>query len=164
MLSQRLRELEAVGVVHLRVLPPPSAARVYELTEWGAKLNPILAALGAWGASAPVVPMQGAVHADPIMLSLRDMFRPSPDRQWTADYEIQLDLDHFAVRVVDGQLAGLWRGQPNSEPDAVVRTDPITLESPVFGHRPLSAVLTDGALTVAGDITAVEYLMAAVAG
>ena len=40
-LSQRLRELEEAGVVRRRKLPPPAASRVYELTEWGAELEPI---------------------------------------------------------------------------------------------------------------------------
>src|SRR5665809_166028 len=45
-LSQRLRELEEDGVVRRRKLPPPAAARVYELTEWGLELEPVLSALG----------------------------------------------------------------------------------------------------------------------
>lgn len=161
-LSQRLRELEEAGVVRLRVLPPPSAARVYELTEWGARLDPILDALGAWGVSSPVIPLQGTVHADPIMLSLRTLFRPSAERQWTADYEIQLDRDHFAMRIIDGRLAGLWRGQLNAEPDAVVMTDPATLESLLSGRQPLAKVIEDGGLTLTGDVAVVELLLAAV--
>src|SRR3954468_21365474 len=34
-LTQRLEGLEASGVVMRRRLPPPAAANVYELTEWG---------------------------------------------------------------------------------------------------------------------------------
>ena len=34
-LSQRLRELEEVGVVQRRKLPPPAASMIYELTDWG---------------------------------------------------------------------------------------------------------------------------------
>src|SRR5215204_4140654 len=37
-LAQRLRELEAAGIVRRRKLPPPAASRVYELTEWGQDL------------------------------------------------------------------------------------------------------------------------------
>ena len=55
-LSQRLRELEQDGVVRRRKLPPPAAARVYELTEWGLELEPVLSALGRWGARAPLGP------------------------------------------------------------------------------------------------------------
>ena len=51
-LSQRLRELEDAGIVRRRKLPPPAASRVYELTEWGPELEPVLNALGRWGARA----------------------------------------------------------------------------------------------------------------
>src|SRR5918911_4085171 len=49
-LSQRLRELERDGVVVRRRLPPPAASSVYELTDYGQDLVPILLALGRWGA------------------------------------------------------------------------------------------------------------------
>ena len=50
-LSQRLRELEQDGIVTRRQLPPPAASNVYELTEYGQELVPIMLALGRWGAS-----------------------------------------------------------------------------------------------------------------
>jgi len=50
MLAARLRDLEAGGVVRKRRLPPPGAATVYELTEDGVSLRPVLAALARWGA------------------------------------------------------------------------------------------------------------------
>ena len=49
-LAQRLRELEHAGVVRRRRLPPPAASQVYELTDWGRELEPVLLALGRWGA------------------------------------------------------------------------------------------------------------------
>src|SRR5918994_627536 len=52
-LTQRLRELESAGIVRRRRLPPPISATVYELTAWGAELEPILLALQRWGARSP---------------------------------------------------------------------------------------------------------------
>lgn len=49
-LSQRLRDLEDVGVVRRSQLPPPAAVNVYELTPAGKELEPVLVALGRWGA------------------------------------------------------------------------------------------------------------------
>src|SRR5690625_7752275 len=40
-LGSRLKELTEAGVVHRRRLGPPAAATVYELTAWGAQLEPI---------------------------------------------------------------------------------------------------------------------------
>src|SRR5215208_6040304 len=48
-LSQRLRDLERAGVVRRRRLGPPAGAPVYDLTERGAALEPILVELGRWG-------------------------------------------------------------------------------------------------------------------
>src|SRR6201989_2196893 len=54
MLAQRLRELEAAGIVRRATLPPPAASKVYELTARGAELEPVVLALGRWGSAAPV--------------------------------------------------------------------------------------------------------------
>ena len=48
-LATRLRELEAGGVIARRKLPPPAASTVYELTETGASLAPVIGALARWG-------------------------------------------------------------------------------------------------------------------
>src|SRR5919199_1777683 len=49
-LTTRLRELEAGGVIARRELPPPAGSTVYQLTEYGRELQPVLLALGRWGA------------------------------------------------------------------------------------------------------------------
>jgi DNA-binding HxlR family transcriptional regulator len=48
-LATRLKELEAAGVITRRKLPPPAASTVYELTESGASLAPVIGALARWG-------------------------------------------------------------------------------------------------------------------
>ncbi len=48
-LAQRLRELEAAGIVRRRRLGPPAGSWVYELTEQGSELEPVLIALGQLG-------------------------------------------------------------------------------------------------------------------
>src|ERR687888_870608 len=47
-LSQRLRELEEATIGRRRRLPPPAGSQVYELTEWGRELEPLVISLGAW--------------------------------------------------------------------------------------------------------------------
>ncbi len=53
MLTDRLRELEDHGVLRRRMLPPPAACSVYELTNRGRGLEPLLDALGDWGSAEP---------------------------------------------------------------------------------------------------------------
>jgi DNA-binding HxlR family transcriptional regulator len=48
MLSERLRELEAAGIVVRTVLPDPPVRVEYDLTEKGRALQPAMNAIGAW--------------------------------------------------------------------------------------------------------------------
>jgi DNA-binding HxlR family transcriptional regulator len=48
-LSSRLKDLEACGIVSKRRLPPPAASQVYELTEYGHALKPVIRELAIWG-------------------------------------------------------------------------------------------------------------------
>lgn len=49
LLTERLRELEDRGLVRREAVPPPVATTIYDLTEAGRELEPVLRALGRWG-------------------------------------------------------------------------------------------------------------------
>ena len=49
LLSARLKELEDATIVARHEAPPPVATALYELTEHGLELEPVLQALGQWG-------------------------------------------------------------------------------------------------------------------
>ncbi len=49
-LASRLRDLETAGVITKKTLPPPAASRVYELTDYGLALKPVMRELALWGA------------------------------------------------------------------------------------------------------------------
>ena len=59
-LSQRLRELEQAAIVQRRKLPPPAGSWIYELTDWGRELKPIVISLGSW--AAPLAVLSLATH------------------------------------------------------------------------------------------------------
>ncbi|NVD46055.1 transcriptional regulator [Altererythrobacter sp. HHU K3-1] len=83
-LTERLAGLADAGVLVRRKLPPPAAAQVYELTQWGYRAEPLIQELGRWaamsGAHDPTLPLS------PIsfMLSLRTMFDPVKAGEWRA--------------------------------------------------------------------------------
>lgn len=52
-LTQRLIELEARGLVRKLKLPPPASVQVYEATPWGLEVIPVIASLGRWAARSP---------------------------------------------------------------------------------------------------------------
>lgn len=160
-LAQRLRELDSAGIVRRRMLPPPASSQVYELTEWGARLEDTLVALGHWGAAAPE-PSTDHVGADSAMIRLRSLFRPQPQRPWTATYEIRLGRYRFTTRVADGHLIDVQRGEPHDQPDTIIDTDPDTLSRILGVDGALTKAVNDQRLTVTGDARAGQLLFDAV--
>ena len=69
-ISQRLRELVGHGVIRQRDLPPPARVRVYELTDWGGELEPVILHLGRWGDRAPL-PEGAQDSLDSVLLALQ---------------------------------------------------------------------------------------------
>jgi DNA-binding HxlR family transcriptional regulator len=157
-LAQRLRELEASGVLRRRTLPPPAGSRVYELTEWGAELEPVFRALARWGMRSPV-PRTGEVSSDSVMLGLRTFFDPAGP-PWTATYEVRLGRDAYVLRVVAGGVA-VTRGDAGGRADAAVAGERTSIAAVLDGADPLDDAVAAGRVTVTGDRAAVERLLRA---
>jgi DNA-binding HxlR family transcriptional regulator len=151
-LSQRLRELEESGVVRRRRLGPPAAAWVYELTDWGHDLEPVLFHLARWG-SRGAMTTGNDLGSDALMFALKTSFDPEAAKGLRATYEIRLGADRFRAAVADGRLE-LTRGDAE-DPDAVLDTDARTLRELVFIGRSLIEAVREGAVKLDGDQTAV---------
>ena len=156
-LAQRLRELEQAGVVRRRKLPPPAASRIYELTDWGMELEPVIIGLGRWGARSPSRPRDAAIGVDSIVLALRTMFDARAADGLKASYELRLGEDRFRAVVADGRFE-VVRGSAERT-DATIETDPGTLAALVFEGRKLDEALRSGDLNLEGDKQAVERFL-----
>jgi len=156
-LSQRLRELEGVGVVRRRRLPPPAASRVYELTEWGMELEPVIIRLGRWGARSPSKPKDAALGVDSLVLSFRTMFDPRAAAGLDATYDLRFGEDRFHAEVGGGSFE-IERGDAQ-EPDAIIETDAGTLAGLVYEGCPLAGTLGSGEIKIEGDVEAVERFL-----
>ena len=144
-LAQRLRQLEEEGVVRRTTLPPPASARVYELTDWGYDLRPVILALGRWGSHAPFPPGDTPLSPDAMMLALPTAFDSARADGIDATYGVRLGEHAFRVRVEGGEL-DIARGTAD-EADAVIATDTATL--PELLWRDLTVEQAEGADTLA---------------
>jgi DNA-binding HxlR family transcriptional regulator len=97
-LSQRLRELAAAGVLRCRRLGPPTSAWVYELTDWGRDLEPVLLALGGWGSRAPLAD-PGELGVDALVLALRTTFDPAAAPGLPIEVELRFLGERAGVRI-----------------------------------------------------------------
>ena len=156
-LAQRLRELERAGVVRRGKLPPPAASRVYELTDWGLELEPVIVRLGRWGARSPSKPRDAALGVDSLILSFRTMFDPRAADGLSASYELRLGEDRFRAEVADGHFE-VVRGVAE-RPDAIIETDSNTLAALVYDDRQLAEALRSGDLKIEGDESAIERFL-----
>jgi DNA-binding HxlR family transcriptional regulator len=137
-LSQRLRELEAAGVLGRRTLSPPGGAKVYELTDWGRELEPLVVGLGRWGSRAPFPPAAHDLGADSFVIALKTLFDPEAAAGLDARYGLSLGEDRFDVRIRGGELS-IARGAGEA-PDATIETDPATLSAVLWHGRSPSDV------------------------
>jgi DNA-binding HxlR family transcriptional regulator/putative sterol carrier protein len=153
-LAQRLRELEQAGVLRRRKLPPPAASKVYELTEWGMELEPVIVRLGRWGARSPSKPRDGALGVDSLVLSFRTMFEPRAAEGLRASYELRLGEEVFVAMVEEGRFE-IARGRAH-KPDATIETDAATLAALVYKGRELAEAQRAGEVKIEGDEAAVE--------
>lgn len=153
-LSQRLAELESAGVLQRRRLAPPADAWVYEVTEWGAELEPVIIQMGAWGARSPFFAREWGLSVSSVILSQRTMFRPEAASGVRLNIEMLLEEHRFHAQVDDGCL----RIEPASvtSADATIATDPQTLASLLYGGRTLAEAMAARAAVVEGDAAAVE--------
>ena len=153
-LTQRLRDLEASGVVRRRKLPPPASAMVYELTEWGTELEPILMGLQRWGAGSPHLPHDVPVGCDAAMLALKNAFSPEAAAGLRGVIEVRFATGPFRVTVHDRTI-DIDRGSADHA-DAAIEAAPTTVEAIAFGQLSVAATERSGALQVHGDRQLVE--------
>src|SRR5215207_935444 len=147
-LSQRLRELEAAGLVRRSKLGPPASTLVYELTDYGYQLEPVLLALGRWGSRTPMT-SNAELSLDALMVALKTRFEPAAAADLRATFVFRLDDDQFRVGVRNGQL-DIARGNAE-QATASGKTDAATLRSLVFRGRPVAEAIASRDLIHEGD-------------
>ena len=151
-LSQRLRGLEAAGILEHRTLDPPASVQVYELTARGRALEPVVLELGRWGSVEETGDGAAAMGSDSAVIALKTLFDPSLADGLEASYELRLNGERFSVRIAGGRLEAS-RGTVQS-PDATISSDPATLAAVLWHGAPL-----DSKVEVAGSRSAFKRFL-----
>lgn len=153
-LAQRLEEMEATAILTRRRLPPPAASVVYELTDWGHELEPLLQGIGRWAARSPTMAPGKPMSVASVVLSFRTMF----DAARAGDLDAVIDFV-FADRTYVARIAGggfsIEAGR-STRPDALVTCDQNVLAMVVYAGRPLSEAIAAGDMRITGEVDVVE--------
>ena len=141
-LTQRLTELEAKGLVRRRRLPPPASVQVYEATEWGLEAEPIVQTLGRWAARSPrhdpTLPISGVS----ILLSMRTMIDLARARDLDARIDFRFGDDLYTSHLHSGGI-DIARGEHPS-PDLSITADPQALAAVMYGKAPYDLIQWSG--------------------
>jgi DNA-binding HxlR family transcriptional regulator len=151
LLADRLKSLEAAGVIASEAAPPPVATTLYHLTDRGQALLPAMEALGRWGA--------------PLMAEVRptDEFRTRWIVPAVRSIFSEIDVDDLApltvVFAVDDERltvhieAGRVRADLGAvaTPDVHVTCDSATAFALVTRDLSLDEAVRSGAAGISGD-------------
>ena len=151
LLSKRLKDLEAVGLVRRRRLDPPAASTVYALTEKASGLETAMLELAKWG-----VQFLGPYEGDdafelewllPVMEEFAD--RDAARNVWET-YEFVIDGMAFWVNVADGEVT-VRPGRAPKKADLLVETDLETFMGIGFAAISPEEAVESGRTRVIGD-------------
>jgi DNA-binding HxlR family transcriptional regulator len=145
-LSQRLRDLEAAGILVRTVLEAPLDVPVYELTDRGRALEPVLLELGRWGSREPVT-TASELSVSALLVALKTVFDPAASVD--AKFALNIDGEWFRLTVADGAV-DIVRGR-GDDPAVTFESDVATLRTFAFGRMSLAQAEQSGRLTVTGS-------------
>jgi DNA-binding HxlR family transcriptional regulator len=135
LLSQRLKELEAAGIIERRALRSERGVFEYHMTEAGQDVRAVVEAMGFWGQKW-VEARQSLKNLDPSLL-MWDMRRnlnptPLPDRRIVIQFlypELSLPKQFWWLVVEPDGTVDLCWSDPGFEVDLYVATDLRTMTS-----------------------------------
>jgi DNA-binding HxlR family transcriptional regulator len=157
LLSKRLKELEAAGVVvRSRVVGEPDMLE-YQLTEAGRSLRAVVEAVGAWG-HGWIETKSSLANLDPnlLMWDIRRNIdpRPMPRHRNTVQIiftDLQRAKRNWWLIVQPDEDVDLCSVDPGFDIDLYLSTDLRTMTEIWMGYTPLARAKDDGRITITGN-------------
>lgn len=151
MLTQRLVDMEAAGLLVQEVLPPPASVPAYRLTAAGEGLWPVIAALCQWGARQPGHDPRRFISPTGLMLSMRALAdRAGP----VAEAGFAFGDERFEVRLGEGCYEVVRAAKPGR--GLVFHGEANGIAAIVYGRAPVAEALRKGLGQVEGDLGAAQ--------
>jgi DNA-binding HxlR family transcriptional regulator len=141
-LTQRLGELEARGLVRRKKLPPPASVQVYEATEWGLEARPVICSLARWAFRSPKHDGSNRVGAVAMMLSMSTNYDSVLAATMDARIAFRFGEKRYFAEIRGGKFD--VRGGEPPEADLTITCDPDQLKFVVYGGAPLDTLHIEG--------------------
>jgi DNA-binding HxlR family transcriptional regulator len=146
-LTQRLTELEARGLVRKTRLPPPASVQVYEATQWGLEAVPVIASLGKWAARSPLHDPTLPMGHVSLLMSLQTLLSPALADGLRARIGFRLGEASYVASVHDGRLDVDRTAVEDC--DVQFTGTPSEVAAVIHGGAPLELIEVDGDMELA---------------
>lgn len=157
LLSQRLKELEAAGVIRRKAVPKEAGVYEYQLTDAGKELEPLVMAFGVWGQRwiQSRLSLQ-QLDAQLLMWDMRRNLDPSPMPEKRSVIHFQYPEQPPSQRIfwlivepeTDCDLCSI---DPGFEVDLYVSTDLKSMTAIWMGLDTVRKAIADKRLLLTGD-------------
>lgn len=166
LLSKRLKELEAAGIVRRVAAHGGAGGPEYRLTQSGRDLQPVIEAIGTWGQRWFEADIS-LKNLDPSLL-MWDMRRrldpsPMPDRRCVIHFlypELPEARRRWWLVIEPGATVDLCSVDPGLDVDLYVATDLRTMTGIWMGMATVREARADGRLELTGDRRLAERMQA----
>lgn len=161
LLSQRLRDLEAHGVLVREPAPPPASGHGYRLTDRGRDLEGVVRELLKWGgATVGEAPPDAIFQMHWLSMPARYLLRDGRPGDPPLTVRFGDPREGFDATAGTGGPTGVavQACRPDTTPDATLDGPGPALVGLITGALPLTAAASSG-ITIVGDPAAVERLL-----
>ena len=141
-LSQRLTELEARGLVRKSRLPPPASVQVYEATDWGLQVVPVIASLGRWAARSPTHDPTLPMSHVSLLMSMQTLLSPALAHGLDIRSGFELGDASYVATIRDGRLEVERRAIDGC--DLVFTGSPSAVAAVIHGGAPFETISIEG--------------------
>jgi len=157
LLSKRLKDLEAAGIVTRTAMPDEPDVFEYRLTEAGKDLRPIVEAVGVWG-QRWVTTEATLKNLDPnlLMWDIRRNINPAPmpRRRTTIQFifgDLQKAQRNWWLIVEPDKNVDLCAVDPGFDIDLYLSTDLRTMTEIWMGYTDIARAKKEGRIALSGD-------------
>ncbi len=157
LLSKRLKELEAAGIVTRSPVGSETGLYEYLLTDAGRELKPVIEAIGCWGHRwIDLEASLGNLDPNLLMWDMRRNIDPTPMPQRRNTIQVIFrDLPetrrNWWLVVEPGPCVDLCSVDPGFDVDLYLSTDLRTMTEIWMGHTTIGRAKEQGSLLITGD-------------
>ena len=146
-LAQRLAELESRKLVRKTKLAPPASVHVYEATDWGLEVVPLIASLGRWAARSPWHDPTLQMSHVSVIMSLQTLMSPELAEGLNARVGFNFGDVTYVTTIHDGRL-DVDRA-PIENCELVFSGAPSDIAAVIHGGAPLEMIGVRGDMELA---------------